>query len=74
MISHGAASFLKERLFTCSDPFRIPLCNDCGMVVSKTTECSVCKKDNISKKKDIPRDLLALVTFGLPLTDGCWIQ
>ena len=32
IISHGAAAFLKERLFDVSDPFRIHVCTKSGLV------------------------------------------
>jgi DNA-directed RNA polymerase II subunit RPB2 len=50
MIAHGASRFLKERLFDCSDPYQIIVCDHCGMIVSSKDECLSCKKDNVTKK------------------------
>jgi DNA-directed RNA polymerase II subunit RPB2 len=48
MISHGTASFLKERLFDMSDPFKEPVCDDCGFVTNSTTSCMMCESNNIT--------------------------
>ena len=48
MIAHGASRFLKERLFDCSDPYQIIVCDHCGMIVSNPNECTACKKDNVT--------------------------
>ena len=49
MITHGASRFLKERLFDCSDPYQIIVCDKCGMIVSSQDECTSCNKDLVSK-------------------------
>ncbi|KAL2415491.1 DNA-directed RNA polymerase II subunit RPB2 [Exophiala dermatitidis] len=52
MIAHGASSFLKERLFDVSDPFRVHVCDICGLmtVIAKlkknTFECKNCNNKN----------------------------
>ncbi|KAI1204442.1 DNA-dependent RNA polymerase II beta subunit [Annulohypoxylon truncatum] len=49
MIAHGAASFLKERLFEVSDAFRVHICEVCGLmtpvaILSKGSfECRPCR-------------------------------
>ena len=47
MISHGVASFLRERLFTMSDKYTIPLCNNCGFISNNHLECENCPEINI---------------------------
>src|SRR5690606_29854947 len=48
MISHGAAMFLKERLFDASDAFRVHVCDLCGLMCiadlnRNAFECRACK-------------------------------
>jgi DNA-directed RNA polymerase II subunit RPB2 len=48
MISHGAARFLKERLFDVSDAYRVHVCDSCGLfatanLVKNHFECKGCK-------------------------------
>jgi acid phosphatase class B len=48
MIGHGDAEMLRERLFLVSDPFKVSVCNKCGVVTSGVRECQVCKGDQVS--------------------------
>ena len=49
MIAHGVSRFLKERLFECSDPFIVDICNVCGMIATSPTECKGCDTDKVSR-------------------------
>ena len=50
MIAHGASRFLKERLFDCSDPYQIIVCDQCGMITASQDECIACRKDKVTRK------------------------
>lgn len=48
MIAHGASEFLRERLFTVSDKFQVPVCELCGFMTNTTTECQLCKSNQVA--------------------------
>ena len=59
MISHGIASFTKERLMDVSDPFPTGFCKSCGSLavmneVEKIYHCGTCKSKTSFEMKTIP--------------------
>ena len=60
MIAHGASSFLKERLFDVSDPFRVHVCDICGLMTpiaklrKNTFECKNCNNKTKISQIHIP--------------------
>eukprot|EP01016_Furgasonia_blochmanni_P006805 TRINITY_DN12727_c0_g2_i5.p1 TRINITY_DN12727_c0_g2~~TRINITY_DN12727_c0_g2_i5.p1 ORF type:complete len:314 (+),score=33.90 TRINITY_DN12727_c0_g2_i5:61-942(+) len=56
MISHGAANFLKERLFDVSDTYRVHVCANCGLIAianlkNNSYECKSCSKNQVLRNK-----------------------
>ena len=49
MISHGVSTFLKERLFDMSDPYKIDICKKCGIHVNSDKKCMNCDNDTIEQ-------------------------
>lgn len=60
MIAHGAAAFLKERLFEVSDAFRVHVCEECGLMTpianltKQSFECRPCKNKTKIAQVHIP--------------------
>lgn len=46
-ISHGVSKFIQERLFEQSDPYSVPICQECGQFSTGKTECKACQTDNV---------------------------
>jgi DNA-directed RNA polymerase II subunit RPB2 len=47
-IAYGASAFLKERLFSQSDPYRVVICDICCNISKKTNECEICQTNNVT--------------------------
>ncbi|KAG9032875.1 DNA-dependent RNA polymerase II [Tulasnella sp. JGI-2019a] len=59
MISHGIATFLKERLFDASDAYRLHVCDICGLTAianlkKQSFECRACKNKVAISQLHIP--------------------
>lgn len=59
LISHGAANFLRDRLFCNSDPYRLHVCDECGMIAianlrKQSFDCRYCKNTTRFSQIHIP--------------------
>ena len=59
MLSHGAASFTKERLMDVSDPFKTGFCKTCGTLAvvnpkENIYHCGICNGTTAFEEKTIP--------------------
>jgi DNA-directed RNA polymerase II subunit RPB2 len=59
LVAHGAANFLRDRLYANSDPYRIHVCNDCGMIavanlIAQTFHCTFCENHSRFSQVHIP--------------------
>lgn len=59
MLAHGAVSFLKERMFDCSDKYVFYVCKDCGMIavanpVKNLYRCTYCENTTNFSKVLVP--------------------
>lgn len=51
LIAHGAANFIRDRLFWCSDPYRVFLCDHCGLMAPYDNSKLVCTSKQCRNKK-----------------------
>ena len=59
MVSHGAANFIHDRTYKCSDKYKVHICNYCGMIAIFNQEkniysCKTCENYVSFSKVNIP--------------------
>ncbi len=59
LVSHGVANFLRDRLYANSDPYRVHVCDECGMFAianlrKQTFECRYCDNKTRFSQIHIP--------------------
>lgn len=72
--AHGMASFLKERMFDCSDAFQTYICDDCGLIAEYNESegfcfCKACEENKTRFSKiNLPYATKLLFNEMLPMS------